>query len=533
MFVCLQVLVTFQSMAAACVSRLLNQRWRSIVSCQIQFCHSHVTQYEPGVKPSSRYYGQPAPTTHPHLVKKGQVTPGITLQEFQDRRCRLMEEIVKYTSTFPHKIEHHLVVITAGTKQYMSEKIPYVFHQNTDFLYMSGFQEPESILVLHTVPGQSLPHHKSTMFVRKRDPHTELWDGPLTGIDGAMHLLGVDDAYNFEELEKYLADFIQTKRNYAVWYDYSNPTNTEVHKVLKSLVTDGRQLFIETPRRLIQQMRLIKSHSERGLMKKSCEIASSAFMDVMLLSRAGISEQVLNAKMEYECKSRGASYLAYPSVVAGGNRANIIHYIHNNQKIEGDEMVLMDAGCYYHGYASDITRTWPVGGTFSDPQRVLYEVVLEVQSSLMQMCSPETSLDVLFSNACRLLGQKLQGIGLIAKSLSPQQLVQAAQEFCPHHVGHYLGMDVHDTALMSRNLKLSPGTVITVEPGIYIRETNLNVPKEFRGTGIRIEDNVLITDTGSLVLSEDCPKGVQELELLLSARELPKTERKFLDDAGV
>lgn len=218
----------------------------------------------------------------------------------------------------------------------------------------------------------------------------------------------------------------------------------------------------------------------------------------------------------------GASFLAYPPVVAAGSNATIIHYVQNTQLARSGEMILMDAGCEYGGYSSDITRTWPVNGQFTDAQRVVYEVIWTLQTDLIATMLNDggQTLDALFDTMCLRLGQLLQEAGLLKRTLTGIDLSRAAFKFCPHHVSHYLGMDVHDTPLMSRQRLLVPGMVCTVEPGMYIASDCMEVPAEFRGIGIRIEDDVLITDGRRVeVLTDECVKDPNELLRLCAAKQ--------------
>ncbi|XP_021937310.1 probable Xaa-Pro aminopeptidase 3 isoform X2 [Zootermopsis nevadensis] len=409
--------------------------------------------------------GQPTHATHPHLMQEGELLPGVRLDEFQERRFRLMEGIHKHASKHDNNLKQHLVVIPSATKVYMTQKIPYVFRQNTDFLYLSGCLEPDSALVLTGMRGDD---HLSTLFVRERDTHSELWDGPRTGVEGAPALFGLDQAYALTDLESFIASFMRSHRNFILWYDFMNPAQPDVHRILREFLGDTWNKMWESPKPFIHRLRLHKSTAEVALMKASCKIASDAINATIASSYPGITEHQLFARVDYECRMTGAEYLAYPPVVAGGDRANIIHYINNNQVVSEGEMVLMDAGCEYHGYSSDITRTWPVDGRFSQPQRDLYEAVLSVQTELIRMCATLPSLDNLFHAMCTLLGQHLQELGVLSSRATEEELSRAAYSFCPHHVSHYLGMDVHDTALIPRSVPLEPGMVITIEPGKFI-----------------------------------------------------------------
>ncbi|XP_063245058.1 xaa-Pro aminopeptidase 3 isoform X2 [Bacillus rossius redtenbacheri] len=459
--------------------------------------------------------GQPTPSTHPHLLQNGEVLPGLKLEEFQERRNSLLEKIFQYSALDNETCRRqHLIVIPSASKVYMTDKIPYVFRQNTDFLYLSGCLEPDSVLVLSGALGESC---SSTLFVRKKDPHSELWDGPRTGVEEAVKFFGVNDAVPFEDLGSFLTSFGSRHRDFKLWYDFATPVNSQVHKTIYGLIGETMNKMWESPKLFVQQLRLRKSSGEVALMESSCRIASDAIAATVRSSFPGATEHLLFARVDYECRARGAEYLAYPPVVAGGDRANIIHYISNNQVVRAGEMVLMDAGCEYHGYSSDITRTWPVSGRFSPAQRDLYEVVLAVQSDVLRECRHRPSLDALFRAMCCSLGRYLREIGLLPRHLSGEELAQAAYKFCPHHVSHYLGMDVHDTPLIPRSIRLEPGMIITIEPGIYVNKNNAFAPPEFHGLGVRIEDDVLITEDGPVVLTAACPKTVDDVEKLSGA----------------
>ncbi|EEZ97679.2 xaa-Pro aminopeptidase 3 isoform X1 [Tribolium castaneum] len=455
-------------------------------------------------------YGQPTHETHPQLLQKDEITPLIKRSEFQDRRQKLMEQVCVYVNERNPSMREHLIVIPSATKQYMSDKIPYFFRQNTDFLYLTGCLEPDSCLILATTGAPS--QHCSTLFLREKDDHSELWDGPRTGPDNAPNVFGVDQSLPMSEMENYLQSFFKSNNKFSLWYDFMNPVQIDVHKTMVDYLNYMRQKMWESPKVFIHKQRLIKSPAEVALMQQSCDIASRAIIETIKASHPGINESQIFATVDYECRMQGAEYLAYPPVVAGGNRATTIHYINNNQVVQDGEMVLMDAGCEFHGYSSDITRTWPINGKFSTSQREVYEVVLDVQKKLIQLCENFPTLDSLFDSMCVLLGKGLQEIGLIPKILTNQALTRAAYQFCPHHVSHYLGMDVHDTPLITRNVKIQPGMIVTVEPGVYINHKHQQLPKEFLGMGVRIEDDVLITESGPVILSRNCPKEVSDIE---------------------
>ncbi|CAH2313227.1 probable Xaa-Pro aminopeptidase 3 isoform X1 [Pelobates cultripes] len=456
-----------------------------------------------------RYLGQPSPFTHPHLLKAGEVTPGLTQKEYALRRYKLMSLIQTEFNALGGGTDHAVLFFSNPTV-YMTNDIPFPFHQHNDFLYMCGFMEPDSILLLQSKPGLTLPAHTATLYVQKRDATRELWDGPQSGTDGAVALTGVDEALPIEEFKLVLPRMHD--EGVTVWLDSTGPAHTFLHsrflKPLMESITQGKK-SVRPTQHLVQKLRLIKSSAEIELMKKAGHISSYAFIQTMHSSKAPVDEAFLYAKFEFECRSRGANILAYPPVVAGGNRANTLHYIKNNQIIKPGEMVLLDGGCEASCYVSDITRTWPVNGRFSAAQQELYEAVLEIQKSCLGLCFPGTSLDSIYHHMLSLLSKKLKDLKIVQKG---SQILKDTRRYCPHHVGHYLGMDVHDTPDISRSIPLQSGMIITIEPGIYIHDDDLAAPEKFRGLGIRIEDDVVITEQSPMILSAQCPKEIYDIQ---------------------
>ncbi|XP_046399829.1 xaa-Pro aminopeptidase 3-like isoform X1 [Ischnura elegans] len=586
-----------------------NPSWRSSV------CSCHTKASSPAPRIASRrlerkvgpVYGQPTNSSHPFILNEGEVIPGVSQSEFQERRRRLMHSVTTSGANPLHFEASHIVIIPSATKLNMSDKIPYPFRQNSDFLYLSGCLEPDTVLVLHssyshsssnlsaTVSSRSsfwLPHealssydglHTSTLFVRPSDLSSERWDGPRTSHVDAPSLFGVDEALPTTELSKFLRSIISEslsrnsrstgKSSVFVWYDYAHPVQPLAHGILRdflaTLPRDTCGASLESPRPHLHRTRLIKSAAERKLMAQSCLIGGEAVAatmrasvlslqengirrsqnsdgDCRTVSLGWVSEHDIWARVDFECRTRGAQRLAYPPVVAGGPRANTIHYVANDQRVPAGQMVLMDAGCEYYGYCSDITRTWPVSGRFTGPQAELYTAVLWVQQRLIQMCRPsETldpsqklrsdftesvhSLDALFHTMCLLLGERLKDLGFLPSSASPDEMSKVAYRYCPHHVSHYLGMDVHDTPAVPRSLPLLPGMVVTVEPGIYVPESDTTAPARYRGMGVRIEDDILIGGWGleecgsggsnndPIILTDSCPRELAAVEELLGA----------------
>ncbi|XP_032825928.2 xaa-Pro aminopeptidase 3 isoform X1 [Petromyzon marinus] len=473
------------------------------------FCRSLTSGQPEGAsspQPRGRYLGQPAPHTHPHLLQPGEVMPGFTREEFALRRHRLMAAV---QAESPGSV----VLVPSNPTCIMTNDIPYPFHQHSDLLYLTGFQEPDSLLLL--LPrrgGATAATHKAVLLVPPRDATRELWDGPRSGPDGAVALTGVDEAFPLQELARVLAHAGEPP---AWWYyPHGDPPHPEMHErhVGPMLAPAAAQGRVRSLRKHVAALRLVKSQAEVRVMGAAAEITAQAMVETMRASSPPVDEAFLYAKFEFECRARGAEILAYPPVVAGGNRANILHYVKNNQIIQDGEMVLLDGGCELHGYASDVTRTWPVSGCFSGPQAELYEAVLDVQKLCLRGCRAGSTMEGLYSLMLLQLGQRLQELGILGGDLSPGAAAKAARQYCPHHVGHYLGMDVHDTPDVSRSIALQPGMAITIEPGLYIPRADESVPVRFRGLGVRVEDDVVITEAEPLVLSSSCPKERRHIE---------------------
>lgn len=285
-------------------------------------------------------FGQPTPFTHPHLLKPHELVAGVTLDEFKRRRQQLMESIRKHCIS-AHRPQRNTVIVPAACKKYMTDKIPYVFRQNSDFFYLTGCLEPDSILVLMIDDDSNA--FKSLLFMRPKNEHDELWDGPRTGVEHSIDFFGVDEAYSLAVFGKFIERMSNSGEPSTCWYDEKATIRPEL---LNDIVSgrganSGR---LESPAIFLHQQRVIKSMAEIDLMRKTCEIASQAVNETMKESNAGDSEHHIFARVDYHCRMRNASYLAYPPVVAAGNNATIIHYINNTQVAKDGEMVLMDAG---------------------------------------------------------------------------------------------------------------------------------------------------------------------------------------------
>ncbi|XP_063373388.1 xaa-Pro aminopeptidase 3-like [Cydia amplana] len=456
--------------------------------------------------------GQPTFHTHPHLIEPDFLTCGITQMEYRERRETLVQ---KLAAEVQNEHQSHIIVIPAANKQYMSDKIPYVFRQNSDFFYLTGCLEASAILVM-VKPAQT-DHFKSILFVHEKDEHAELWEGPRTGCHAAARLFAVDEARPVGNFASYIAKVASSTRPSILWSP--RDANREVNDLLAPAWQAGASSG--DPQKALHVMRSIKSPAEKELMKETCYIGSQAINMAMAVTKPGVSEHYLTAVLDYSARASGAEHPAFPPVVAGGARATHIHYVTNNQLLNAEEMVLVDSGSQRWLYNSDISRTWPVSGKFTKHQRILYELILNVQKRLIQILGEHRpALDQLFDSMCRLLGKHLQQEGILPRNIDGNDLIGKAYRLCPHHVSHYLGLDVHDTPLVRRHMPVRTDMVVTVEPGIYIRPDDTSVPPEFRGIGIRIEDDVLITDGEPLVLTASCLKEPDDVEAVVGKHSL-------------
>jgi len=452
-------------------------------------------------------YGQPTPSTHPHLLKKGEVNVGITRTEFQHRRQKLVEKILGNNKLSGRG----LIILPSARKKYMIDQIPYFFRQDTDFRYLTGCLQPNSILAIEFTESSS----SSYLLLRENTAYEEKWDGPRFGFREATEFFGVDETFSVNTFQEYLYRFGKENLKMDLWYDFVEPRDQETHKTVLDFISslsNNNLSNIDPLREVIHEVRSVKSQPEINLMRKTCKIGAQALKKTISSSKHLSTELDYLATVDYHSRLAGAYHLAYPPVVATGDNANTIHYIAATQATRDGDLMLMDSGSEYHGYSSDITRTWPVSGDFSKGQSVIYDIVLECQEKLINSIIPgETSIDKLYRSMQTQLAKSLQSAGIIDEQ-DPSTAMRFVHLYCPHNVGHHLGMDVHDCASVSKQVPLVAGNIITVEPGIYIRKDNTRVSEEFRGQGIRIEDDLLITETGCEILTKDCPKTKSELQ---------------------
>jgi Xaa-Pro aminopeptidase len=433
--------------------------------------------------------GQPSYTTHPQLLQEGEITPGITSAEYISRRERLLELLPK----------NSLAIVASAPVKMMTDVVPYTFRQNADYLYITGCTQPGGIAVLGHDFGLC-------MFMPEASSHDIIWQGQIAGVQEGLDTFKADLSYPISKIQKILPDMIEKSSKLFHNGLTAVPTYMDLDEFKKA--ADGgkvKDLSLYT-----HEARWIKSAAELKLMRETTSIACRALLQTMFHSKTFPFEGMLAAKFEYECKMRGAQRMAYNPVVGGGPNGSVIHYSRNDQKIKDGDLVLMDAGCELHGYVSDITRTWPPCGSFSNVQEELYELILETNKECVKLCRPGTSIRHIHNYSYEKLHKRLKAMGIL-KNDRPQSYHQLN----PTSIGHYLGMDVHDCSAISYDRILKPGVVITIEPGVYI-PLGLDVPDRYKGIGIRIEDDVLITESGYEVLTGSIPKEIKQLESLLA-----------------
>ena len=405
----------------------------------------------------------------------------------------------------------------------MHNDVEHPFRQNSDFFYLTGFNEPGAIAIL--VPYHE--EHQFVLFVRPKDKEKETWSGRRTGVDLAKEMYNADAAYPIEELAEKLPQYVENaERLYYHFGDDSRLDQTILalwRRLLSKYPKRGRgPVAIEDGRLLMQQFRRVKSASELEQMRQAVAISAKAHNHAMTLAQPGRYEYEIQAEMEHIFRLGGAMGPAYPSIVASGANACILHYIENDRQMQADELLLIDAGCAYGYYNADITRTFPVGERFTPEQRILYELVLTAQLKAIEAVQPGRPFNEFHDAATRTITEGLVDLGLLQGSVDTLIEEKKHKAFFMHGTGHFLGLDVHDTGILRNPDKtwqpFAPGNVVTVEPGIYIapdyepEEGQPHVDQRWRGIGIRIEDDVLVTPTGHDVLTAAVPKSLATME---------------------
>lgn len=405
----------------------------------------------------------------------------------------------------------------------MHNDVEYPFRQNSDFYYLTGFNEPEAVAVL-------APHHEEhrfVLFVRPKDKEKEIWSGYRLGVEQAKERYGADEVYPIGELDEHLPKYL--KQADRLYYHLGSDRALDA-KILshwqRLLATYAKRgtgpVAIEDARLCLQALRRVKSPEEIDLMRQAIAISAKAHNHAREMTQPGRFEYEIQAEMEHLFRLEGAMGPAYPSIVASGPNACILHYTDNQRRMEAGDLLLIDAGCAYGYYNADITRTFPVGGKFTDEQRILYALVLEAQKQAIAQVHPGKPFNEFHDAATRVITTGLVELGLLTGDVDTLIEEKKHRAFFMHGTGHFLGLDVHDSGTLRNPDKtwkpFEPGNVVTVEPGIYIApdyepvEGQPAVEERWRGIGIRIEDDLLVTETGHEILTSAVPKELKEME---------------------
>ncbi len=428
----------------------------------------------------------------------------ISPKEFAKRRKDLMDQIG----------DDAIAIIPSAELKIRNRDAEFIFRQDSDFLYLTGFNEPESVAVL--VPGRE--ESEFILFCREKDPKTEQWTGRMAGLEGAVETYAADDAFPIDDIDDILPGIMENRNK--VYYSVGNNQDFDTQVIswvntLRTKVRNGTQApheFVSLDV-FLHEMRLFKSPQEQKLMKDAAAVSVSAHERAMANTKHGMMEFQIDAEYMYEFRRNGM-VPAYTSIVGGGENACILHYIDNNQKLDGKDLLLIDAGAENQGYASDITRTFPVGGKFSNEQRILYQIVLDAQYAAIEQAKPGNTWIDPHNAAVRVITEGLVANGLLEGDVDELIAENKYFPFYMHKTGHWLGLDVHDVGdykIDEEWRELEPGMALTIEPGIYVSPSD-DVDEKWWNIGIRIEDDILITETGNEVLTGALIKEIDDIE---------------------
>ncbi|MBD1831361.1 aminopeptidase P N-terminal domain-containing protein [Cyanobacteria bacterium FACHB-472] len=432
--------------------------------------------------------------------------------EYRDRRQQLMAKIGNGTGIF-----------RSAPVAVMHNDVEYTFRQDSDFFYLTGFNEPEAVAVL-------APHHaehKFILFVQPKEREKEVWTGYRVGVDPAKEFYGADEAYPIAELDEKLPQYLEKADRIYYHLGRDRAFNDTIIKHWQRLMAGYPKrgtgpIAIEDTNPVLHAMRLVKSPAELELLRRAADISVEAHNHAREFAQPGCYEYEIQAEIEHIFRKRGGMGPAYPSIVASGANACVLHYIENDRQMQDNDLLLIDAGCCYKYYNGDITRTFPVGGKFTAEQKILYEIVLQAQLQAIAQVQPGNPYNLFHDTAVRVLVEGLMDLGLLAGDIEEIIKEEKYKPFYMHRTGHWLGLDVHDAGVYKHGEEvwqsLQPGHVLTVEPGLYIGldvqpvEGQPVIDDRWRGIGIRIEDDVLVTESGHEVLTQAVPKLVEELE---------------------
>jgi len=425
---------------------------------------------------------------------------------FLERRSELSKKVLDDSA---------IIVASSPVKSRISDT-DYLYRQDSNFYYLSGYEEPESILLIR-------PYAKKDNFIifcRDRDPLKEQWDGFRSGQKGAVKDFGANKSLSISSVDSLMPELLEGAKN--IYYSMSSPCGLDQRiNAWVDQIRLNTRAGAEPPQNLlsldsiIHEMRLLKSDEEIEVMKQAAEITTEAHIRAMKAVKPGMFEYQLEAEYLYAFNKNGARAPAYNSIVGGGNNACILHYVENNSELKDGDVVLVDAGCEYNYYASDVTRTFPVNGSFTEEQKQVYSVVLEAHKQSMDQLKPGNKWNLAHEKSVEVIVEGLIDLGIIKSSKEEAIDTGEYSKFYMHRIGHWLGMDVHDVGSYKQDgdwRDLEPGMVMTIEPGIYILDSLEGVEDKWKGIGVRIEDDVLVTKEGFEVLTPDIPRSIEEVE---------------------
>lgn len=434
----------------------------------------------------------------------------IAQDEFARRRAQLLAAVPANAA----------ILVAAASLKTRNRDAEYAFRQDSDFYYLTGFNEPDALLLL--LPGRA--DGEAVIFCPPRDPQMEIWTGYRAGPDGCVRDFGMDQAFELKQIETELPELLDGRLRLYYALGQDETLDTRVRGWVNQVRAKARQ-GAEPPRELVQletllhEQRLFKSEAEVALMRRAGEISAAAHVQAMQVCRPGMGEYQLEAEITAHCMREGARFQAYSPIVGGGANGCILHYIDNMNLLQDGDLVLIDAGCELDNYASDITRTFPVNGRFSRHQAELYQLVLDTQLACIDAIRPGVPWNDIHELSVRILTEGLVRLGLLQGEVDTLIEEGAYRRFYMHRVGHWLGMDVHDVGEYKQKgdwRPLEPGMVMTVEPGLYVAPDDESVEPHWRGIGIRIEDDVVVTEQGCEVLTEAVPKQIADIEALMA-----------------
>ncbi|MCQ9120331.1 Xaa-Pro aminopeptidase [Rodentibacter pneumotropicus] len=417
-------------------------------------------------------------------------------QEFTERRKQILKKMPPNSG----------LLLFSEIEKRRNNDCTFPFRQDSYFWYLTGFNEPNAALLL----VKTTQSEKTIILLRPRDPLLETWNGRRLGIERASEKLNINEAYSIDDFH---VVFPKITENLTALY-YAPELHLWGDKLLSESAVNFTEILDWRP--IISEMRLIKSPNEIRLMQQAGQITALAHIKAMQETRPNRFEYEIESEILHEFNRHGARFASYNSIVAGGNNACILHYTENDQPLKNGDLVLIDAGCEFAMYAGDVTRTFPVNGKFTQAQRDIYELVLKAQKRAIELLIPGNAIKKANDEVIRIKVQGLVELGILHGNVEDLIEQKAYRQFYMHGLGHWLGLDVHDVGEYGeeRNRTLEIGMVITVEPGLYISE-DADVPEQYKGIGVRIEDNLLMTEYGNKILTAAVPKEIEEIEKLM------------------